>query len=346
EAVEAAAVADTAVIFAGLPDLFESEGYDRRHIRMPRSHTVMIEAVTKARKNTVVVLMNGSPVEMPWLSGAAGVLECYLCGQAVGGAVADILFGSVNPGGRLAETFPKRLSDNPSYLNFPGETDRVEYREGIFVGYRYYEKKAMEPLFPFGFGLSYTDYEYTSITADSTDIADGDTLSVKVTVKNTGSVAGAETVQLYVRDVRSSVIRPEKELKGFEKVRLEPGEEKTVEFTLDRRAFAYYDDKAGGWAVEAGEFALLAGGSSVNTPLKATVTVHSPEQKKTYTRNSTLGEILANPVGAAIIGQAASPEMLAHLPEFALELPLRSLHMQNPQLNDEAVEGLLAVLNR
>src|SRR5690606_31966250 len=209
--------ADVAVVFAGLPDRYESEGYDRKHMRLPDNHNRLIEAGAAVQPNIVVVLSNGSPVEMPWIGQVKGVLEAYLGGQAAGGAIADLLFGEVNPSGKLAETFPKELRHNPSHLNFPGEGDRVEYREGLFVGYRHYEARGIEPLFPFGHGLSYTTFEYTEITLDKSAISDHETVRVSVKVKNTGNRAGKEVVQLYVRDVVSSVTRPEKELKSFQK---------------------------------------------------------------------------------------------------------------------------------
>ncbi|HLV09360.1 MAG TPA: glycoside hydrolase family 3 C-terminal domain-containing protein, partial [Halanaerobiales bacterium] len=215
EAKKVAQQADIAVIFAGLPDHFESEGYDRKHLRLPDSHRELIEEISKVQENLVVVLSNGAPVEMPWLDQVKGLLESYLGGQAAGGAVADLLFGRANPCGKLAETFPRKLSDNPSFLNFPGEGDRVDYHEGLFVGYRYYDFKEIEPLFPFGYGLSYTDFEYTGISVDKKELKAGESLQVNVMVKNRGKMKGKEIVQLYVRDIESTVIRPEKELKGF-----------------------------------------------------------------------------------------------------------------------------------
>ncbi len=260
EAKELASKADTVVLFVGLPDRYESEGYDRMHLHIPENHQRLIEAVAEVNKNIVVVLSNGAPIEMPWLDKVKGVLEGYLGGQALGGAIADILFGDANPSGKLAETFPKQLSDNPSYLFFPGDGDKVEYREGIFVGYRYYDTKKVETLFPFGYGLSYTTFEYSNLTISASGIKDTDTVSVTVNVRNTGSLAGKEVVQLYVKDVASSISRPEKELKGFEKVELQSGEEKAVSFTLDKRAFAYYNVELADWHVESGEFEVLVGG--------------------------------------------------------------------------------------
>lgn len=257
-----ASQAETVVLFAGLPDRYESEGYDRVHLHIPENQKRLIDAVAEVNSNIIVVLSNGAPIEMPWLDKVQGLLEGYLGGQALGGAIADILFGDENPSGKLAETFPKQLSDNPSYLFFPGEGDRVEYREGIFVGYRYYDTKNVETLFPFGYGLSYTTFEYSNLSVSSKQLKDTETLTITVNVKNTGAVAGKEVVQLYVKDVQSSVSRPEKELKGFEKVELQPGEEKAVTFSLNKRAFAYYNTELKGWHVESGKFELLVGKSS------------------------------------------------------------------------------------
>lgn len=262
EAVEAAGKAKAAVIFAGLPDAFESEGFDREHMAMPSCQNELIRQVSQVQPNTVVVLHNGSPVEMPWAGQVKGILEAYLGGQAVGGAVCDILFGRVNPSGKLPETFPLRLEDNPSYLSYIGEGDMVEYREGIFVGYRYYDKKKMDVLFPFGHGLSYTTFAYANLRTDKEQMKDTDVMKVSVDVTNTGKMTGKEVVQLYVADKESTVIRPVKELRDFVKVELEPGETKTVTFTLDKRAFAYYSVRIHDWHVESGTFDILIGKSS------------------------------------------------------------------------------------
>ena len=215
EAVETAKKAKAAVIFAGLPDAFESEGFDRKHMRMPDCQNELIERVEAVQPNTIVVLHNGAPVEMPWADRVKGILEAYLGGQAVGGAEYDILFGKVNPSAKLPETFPKQLEDNPSYLAGFGEGDHVEYREGIFVGYRYYDKKKMDVLFPFGYGLSYTTFAYSNLCLDKKTMKDTEELTVSVDVTNTGDRTGKEVVQLYVADKDSTVIRPVKELRDF-----------------------------------------------------------------------------------------------------------------------------------
>lgn len=359
EAAEAAAKAEVAVIFAGLPDRYETEGYDRSHLRLPGNHLRLIEEVAKVQSNLVVVLSNGSPVEMPWIGQTRAVLEAYLGGQAAGGAVADLLFGDANPSGKLAETFPAALEHNPSHLFFPGGQDRAEYKEGVFVGYRYYDAKALEPLFPFGHGLSYTRFEYSGLTLSSSRIREHETLTVSVRIKNAGEVAGKEIVQLYVSDREASVARPPKELKGFEKLELQPGEEKTVIFELNKRAFAYYDVELGGWHVESGFFDILIGRSSRDIAAAEAVYVESAVKlRPSFTRNSTLGDLLTK--------AAPDPLTLALIEQFKLNsgifpedkpadiaaadlhfLPLRALvSLSKGGLREEDMEVLLTRVNR
>ena len=296
EAVEAAKAAKVAVVFAGLPDAYESEGYDRTHMNMPACQNKLIEAVAAANPNTVVVLHNGSPVEMPWLPRVAGVLEAYLGGQAVGIATVRVLYGDVNPSGRLPETFPRKLSDNPSYLFYGGEGNEADYREGIFVGYRYYDKKDMDVLFPFGFGLSYTTFAYSDLRLSAGSITDQDTLTATVTVTNTGSRPGKTVVQLYVGDQESTVLRPVRELKGFEKVALQPGESKDVSFTLDKRSFAYWNSQIHDWHVETGKFTIEIGQSSRQIEVSGTVTVESTVVlPRHYTMDTIFMDIMADP---------------------------------------------------
>lgn len=331
---DTAAKGDVAVLFLGLPDNYESEGYDRSHLSLPESHKALIEAVSEVQSNIVVVLSNGSPIEMPWVHKTKGILEGYLGGQAFGGAVADLLFGEVSPSGKLAETFPMKLSDNPSFLNFPGEGDTVEYKEGLFVGYRYYDKKELEPLFPFGFGLSYTAFQYSNLTISKSSIKDTETVQVTATVKNTGTRAGKEIVQLYVSDVKSSVIRPLKELKGFQKLALQPGEEQEVSFELDKRSFAYYNVNIGDWHVESGVFEIAIGSSSRDIRLTASIEVESTVPLALrYHRNSTVGDLLDNPRTADKVKEFSSifgmegamddnPEMFMAMMKY---MPLRAL---------------------
>ena len=302
EAVAAAGKAKVAVLFVGLPDAYESEGYDREHIRLPECQTRVIEAVAAANPNTVVVLHNGSPVEMPWISSVKGVLETYLGGQAVGRAQRRILFGEANPCGRLPETFPLKLEDNPSYLYYGGDKERTEYREGIFVGYRYYDKKKMDVLFPFGWGLSYTSFDYDNLCVGADEIDDTQPLTVSVDVTNTGKCFGKEVVQLYVADRESSAIRPVRELKGFEKIALNPGETKTVSFTLNQRSFAYYEGKIHDWHVETGEFTIQIGRSSRDILLEKTVMVRATARlPEVFDENSIFMDIMNNEKRSAVI---------------------------------------------
>ncbi|WGU96186.1 glycoside hydrolase family 3 C-terminal domain-containing protein [Paenibacillus dendritiformis] len=310
EAAKLAAGKDVAVIFAGLPDAFESEGLDRTHLEMPASHRALIEGVAAVQPNTVVVLSNGSPVAMPWLQKVKAVLEGYLGGQATGSAAADVLYGHVNPSGKLAETFPVSLEQTPSYLNFPGGKKEVFYGEGIFVGYRYYEAKKETPLFPFGHGLSYTTFAYEQIRIDKSSMKDTDTATVTVTVRNTGSRAGKEVVQLYVKHAGSSVVRPVKELKGFAKISLEPGEAAEVSFTLDKRSFAYFNTDIHDWFAESGTYDILVGPSSADTPLTAPIDVHSTAVPFTkVTRMTRFHELLAIPATAQLAEQAMNDSM-------------------------------------
>ena len=338
EAQEAAKNADVAVVFVGITDAMESEGMDRRTLSMPKNHEALVKAVSEVQKNTVVVVMCGGCITMPWIDDVRGVLYAYLGGEAVGTATLDLLFGDVNPSGKLAETFPRRLEDNPSYLYFFGdEQNKTEYREGVFVGYRYYDKKNMDVLFPFGYGLSYTTFEYSNLTLDKSEMKDTDTLTVSVNVRNTGKVKGKEVVQLYVGMPESHTIRPVKELRGFEKIELEPGEEKTVTFTLAKRAFAYYRTDISDWYVESGDYTIMAAKSSRDIACTATVNVTSTTQiKRVYTMNSTIEEIMESPVGREILGKMMAQNPLAQadaddigmgeaMARMMAEMPLRAL---------------------
>ena len=277
-AARAAAESDLALVFVGSNDEWESEGFDRPDMDLPGAQNALIERVTAANPRTVVVLNTGSPVAMPWLDRVAAVVQIWFPGQECGHAIADVLWGDTNPSGRLPQTFPARLEDNPAYLNYPGENGHVNYGEGLFVGYRYYERKKIAPLFPFGFGLSYTTFGYSPLRLSAPEIGPEDTLQVAVDVTNTGRRAGKEVVQLYVRDVQSSLQRPEKELKAFAKVALEPGESKTVTLTLDRAALAFYDDKAQAWVAEAGEFEVLVGASTQDIRARASFRLTATSQ--------------------------------------------------------------------
>lgn len=302
EAVRCAQAADIAVIFAGLPDSYESEGFDRAAIDMPPGHVELIEAIAAKQPNVVVVLLNGSAVSMPWAPRVNGIVEAWLGGQAGGGAIADVLTGRANPSGKLAETFPHTLEQTPAFPNFPGRAGHAVYGEGVFVGYRYYDAKRIEPLFPFGFGLSYTEFAYSSIRIGAAQFdADRDgTVTVEVDIKNVGRVAGKEVVQLYVHERSPEVVRPVNELRAFEKVSLEPGEQKTVRFVLSRRDFAYFDAHHEVWAVKSGTFDVRCGGSSRDLPLTASIDVQAVKARvKPLTRRSLVGEFKDVPGGEA-----------------------------------------------
>lgn len=274
-AVELAKKYDTVLVVAGLPGSYEAEGFDRKHINMPESHNSLISELSTVNKNVNVVLTMGSSVAMPWIDGVKSVLCMYLGGQSSGEACVDLLLGKANPCGKLAETFALDLKDHPSTQNFPGARFSVEYREGLYVGYRYFNTVGAPVLFPFGHGLSYTQFEYSNIQASSDSVTDKDIVTVSVDVKNIGETDGKEIVQLYVNDVVSTVYTPYQQLKGFEKVSLKAGEKKTVTFSLDKRSFAFYNTEAGDWQVESGEFKIMIGASSRDIKLETTVTVKS-----------------------------------------------------------------------
>lgn len=281
EAITLAKESDVAVIFAGLPDSFESEGFDRTHLNMPANQNELIARISEVQPNVVVVLHSGSPIAMPWLDKVAGVLQMYLAGQASGGAAVNLLFGDATPCGKLAETFPLHLEDNPSYLNFPGNREKVCYQEGVFIGYRYYDKKKMDVLFPFGYGLSYTDFTYSNMkvtvngknAADVDMIKETDEIIVSADITNTGNCDGAEIVQLYIKNPVVYEIRPEKELRDFAKVFLKAGETKTVTFTLNARAFSYYETRIHDWYAESGDYEILLASSSRDIRLQDTVSI-------------------------------------------------------------------------
>ena len=281
EAITLAKESDVAVIFAGLPDSFESEGFDRTHLNMPANQNELIARISEVQPNVVVVLHSGSPIAMPWLDKVAGVLQMYLAGQASGGAAVNLLFGDATPCGKLAETFPLHLEDNPSYLNFPGNREKVCYQEGVFIGYRYYDKKKMDVLFPFGYGLSYTDFTYSNMkvtvngknAADVDVIKETDEIVVSADITNTGNCDGAEIVQLYIKNPVVYEIRPEKELRDFAKVFLKAGETKTVTFTLNARVFSYYETRIHDWYAESGDYEILLASSSRDIRLQDTVSI-------------------------------------------------------------------------
>lgn len=328
EAVDVANQSDIVVVVAGLTDMYETEGLDRTHMKMPPGHDALIDSITKMHDKVVVVLLNGSPVEMPWLSDVEALVEGYLGGQAGAGGLADILTGKVNPSGKLAETFPIHLEDNPSYGCFPGGPATVEYRESIYVGYRFYDKAQEKVLFPFGFGLSYTQFEYSDLTLSSSQIDADDELLVSCRITNTGNIAGKEIVQVYVHDVESTVFKPVKELKGFEKVDLQPGESKTVSFSLNRRAFAHFEPTSNDWLVETGMFEILVGSSCADIHLSAFVEVtgdetvtSTPVELSAYFEAAKAGEIRQETF-EKLLGRKAPKNVPAKKGQYTLNTPI------------------------
>jgi len=304
QAVGLAQSADVVVLYIALPTFKESEGYDRSDLHLTEQQIALIKAVSNVQPQTVVVLNNGAPVAMSeWIDGVAAVLEGWMMGQAGGAAIADILFGRVNPSGKLAETFPLKLSDTPAQTNWPGGAGEVRYGEGLFIGYRYYDAKERPMLFPFGHGLSYTQFTYNKakVSAETFKAADG--LTVTVNVTNTGNLAGKEIVQVYVHDQKSGLVRPEKELKGFAKVELQPGETKTVSVQLDFRAFAYYHPEYKQWITEDGEFDILIAASAADVRHTLKVTLESSLGLPCILdKESTIREWMADPRGQAVFG--------------------------------------------
>ena len=303
EAAKNAKSAEVALLYISLPATKESEGYDRPDLDLTAHQVALINAVSAVQPNTVVILNNGAPIVMSeWIDGTAAVLEAWMMGQAGGGAIADVLFGKVNPSGKLAETFPLKLVDTPAHINYPGENGAVRYGEGLFIGYRYYDAKEIPTLFPFGYGLSYTTFEYKNPTVSSPTFRDIDGLTISVEVTNSGDFAGKEVVQVYVKDHQSKLVRPPKELKGFVKVELQPGETKTVSVDLDFRAFAYYHPGYRRWITEDGEFDILIGCSSNDIRCTEVVTLISTlELPSILNHDSTLGEWTEDPRGMEVL---------------------------------------------
>lgn len=337
EAVKTAKNADVAVIFAGLPDIYESEGYDRKHMKLPDSQNELIKKIAAIQPNTVVVLHIGSPVEMPWAEDVAAILNMYLGGEGVEEAADALLYGDSNPCGRLPESFPLRLEDTPCYLQFPGDGEKAVYSEGTYVGYRYYDAKKMEVLYPFGHGLSYTEFEYTDMSLSEESIKAGKELTVGVTVKNTGKRAGTETVQIYTMAADS----PCRQLAAFGKVTLQPGEEKEIKLCLSERAFAFYNEKIGDWHCAGGDFTVWAAHSSRDLRLSRTVHVKADGViPMAVDENTTISQLLEHPTTRPATEQmlasfravlasgregGMSEEESFMMREMAVNVPLRAL---------------------
>jgi len=302
QAVDLAQSADVALLYIALPSFKESEGYDRTDLDLTQQQVALIKAVTAVQPNTVVVLNNGAPVAMStWIDGVAAVLEAWMMGQAGGEVIADVLFGKVNPSGKLAETFPLKLVDTPAHLHWPGGNGKVHYNEGLFVGYRYYDAKEIPVLFPFGYGLSYTTFAYSNLKVSAQNFKDSDGLTITVEITNTGKVTGKEIGQVYVHDHKSELVRPPKELKGFAKVELQPGETKTVTLQLDFRAFSYYHPRHKQWITENGDFDILVGASANDIRCQQTVTLQSTLNLPCLlNKESTIREWLDDPRGKIV----------------------------------------------
>lgn len=352
EAADLAANCDRAVIICGLPDSYESEGYDRTHINLPDSHLRLIDEVVRRQPNTVVVLCNGAPVAMPFVGKVNAILEAYLGGEGAGQAIADLLYGKANPCGKLAETFPQFIEQTPAYGNFPGENSKVEYSEGIYVGYRWYEKHKIPPLFPFGYGLSYTTFRYDDITLSANEITGNDPLTVAVKLTNTGNVDGKEVVQLYISQDKPRVSRPEKELKAFKKVFIKAGETAEVTLTLDPDDFAYWDDKHHCRRTDSDRFHILVGGSSDSCPLTASVQVSSEQEyHETLNIHTQFMELKTHPKGKALtdklmetMGKDRFDGIFPHLPQ---DWPLRTLvQMYDSKLTMPVLMELIEQVNQ
>ncbi len=363
EAVAVARAVDVVLLLVGLPGTYESEGFDRPDLHLPRQHERLVAAVCAANPRTVVALSNGGPVVMPWVGQPAAILESYLGGQASGGALIDVVYGDVEPGGRLAETFPVRQSDVASDPWFPGQPHQVEYREGFHVGYRHATTAGIKPLFPFGFGLGYSTFTLGEPEVESGEVAAGDTVTVTVPVANTGARDGSTVVQIYIHDRTGRVSRPRRELGGFAKVRLAAGERTSVPVTVPARAFAFYDVVDASWQIPAGDYDLEVGLSSediVHTVaiqvtdgftgdrgtaagIAASDAVFSarlgrpipvPRPVRPYSRVSTVGEISGNPIGRLVraavlrIGgyhSAEDPTTAKMIKRSVDEMPLRTI---------------------
>lgn len=333
EALQCANGADVIVLCVGLIDLEEVEATDRQHLSLCAGQEALIQAIIAAHDNVVIVLSNGSPVAMPWVDKVPAILEGYLGGQAGAGSIADILVGDVNPSGKLAETFPQKLTDTPAYDYFPGGPMTVEYRESLYVGYRYYDTAHVDVLFPFGHGLSYTSFEYSALQLDQATLTDADTLTVSLTVQNTGAVAGKEIVQIYVRDVESTAFRPDKELKGFAKVALQPNESTTVSIQLEPRAFAYYDVAQRDWVIEAGTFEILVGASSRDIRLQTTIEMQSSQVPSPTKRdqlapyyNFSANTMISDEAFSTLLGQPLPPNILPSIGNYTINTPVSEMH--------------------
>ena len=334
EAVETAKNADVVLMFLGLPEAAESEGFDRETLDVPAKQVELLNAVAAENENVVVVLSNGSVVSVaPWAGNAKGILESWLLGQSGGPALADVIFGRVSPSGKLAQTIPMDINDDPSMINWPGEEGHVDYGEGVFVGYRYYDTYDKAVDYSFGFGLSYATFAIDGVNVAKTG---ANTAHVTATVTNTSDVDAAETVQVYVAPGKASVARPKHELKGFQKVFLKAGESAEISFDLDERAFAYWSEKFNDWHVEAGEYTVEVGTSSRDIAAVAVVTLDGDGKALPLDEWSTFGEWADDPVGSKIVASVYAEGEAGNLPQlpdddmmrmFLKSMPINSMPM-------------------
>ncbi len=352
EAVEAAAAASVAVVFIGVPAEQESEGFDREHIELPADQLALLDAVAEANPNTVVVLSNGGVVRLSGFADrVAAIVEGWLLGQAGGGAVADVLYGVVNPSGRLQETIPVRIQDTPAFIDFPGEHGEVRYGEGLHVGYRWFDAREIGVSYPYGHGLSYTTFAYS----DATVTTDASGLTVTVTVTNTGDQSGAEVVQVYVSLPGSAVVRPPRELKGFAKVFLAAGESRDVTVAVRRDDLAYWDTRIDGWIVEGGDYTVEVAASSRDIRQTVSVEVEGDPVRVALTMESSVGEVLGHPIAGPLVRQAlssgdggstgallADPSMLTMMASFPIG---RLTSFPGVPVSREQVEQLVAAAN-
>ena len=361
EAIEVAKRNEFVIVYAGLLDSIESEGYDRNNLDMPDNQNQLIHELAKVNKNIIVVLQTGSPVLMPWLNEVKGVIEAYIGGQAINEALISIIFGDVNPSGHLAETFPLSIKHTPCYDTFgeDNETDSTVYSEGVFVGYRWYDRRDFDVLFPFGYGLSYTTFEYSNLRLSSDKIKNTETVTVTVNVKNTGKVAGKEVVQLYVASHSKYVKRPVRELKGFTKILLQPGESKDVEFKLDMRAFAFWSIALHNWYAEPGTYQIEIGQHSRKILLSKDIEMISEKIPFKLTKYSMLGQAMENPKTGpkftewrAILAKKmdcsdGSDDLGPLMKHFLYECPLRNLDgFTQGVISKEEVDALIEESNK
>ncbi|MGC9468917.1 MAG: glycoside hydrolase family 3 C-terminal domain-containing protein [Anaerolineae bacterium] len=342
EAVAGAQKSDIAVIVAGLPDIYESEGFDRTSLAMPDAHNKLIGQVAEANPNTVVVLVGGAPVEMPWLSKVRAVLNMYLSGQAGGLAAAELLAGGINPSGKLAESYPMCYADVPNARFYETGGRQAQYREGVYVGYRYYDKAEIPVLFPFGHGLSYTSFEYQDLVISTVELDPPYELTVSAKIRNTGDRDGAEVVQLYVGNPQQPTYRPEKELREFTKIFLKAGETREVSFTLDARAFAVYDAEVGKWEVPGGAYTILIGASSRDIRLQRRVNVHG---SPVSSRLQEVPRWYLDPTGEvtqadfeSLLGRRIEPVKPAKKGEYTLDCSFQD--MKNSFVIRQIVKGI------